>query len=120
MWLSEIGEQRLGHINLQVSNEFTRWLLKNERRLSLEEVRDEVDLLRNWGHQPLDSEDLELAWEVRRELRYQWFDCLLIGAAARMGCGFFLSEDMSDGARFGPLILVDPFKHSPTDILQQH
>lgn len=117
-WLSRLGETGLGLLNLQVLNEFTRWVLANEGRRPLEDVRGEIELLRTWGDKPLDEEEVDLAWSVRQRYGFQWFDCLLVAAAARHAeCRFFLTEDMSPGALFGAVTLIDPFQTAPTDIL---
>ena len=111
-WLSELAERR--------SNEFTRWILAHERHVGLAEIRAEVDALRFWGDKPVDEEEVELAWKIREALDYQWFVCLLIAAADRASCRYFLTEDMSDKVRFGAITLVNPFGTMPPDILQQH
>lgn len=119
-WLSELAERQSIRLNLQILNEMTRWLLANEGGRPLAEIRSEIDVLRRWGDAPLDDDEVALAWTVRRALGYQWFDCLLIAAAQQAGCRFFLTEDMADRARFGAVTLVNPFRASPSDILQQH
>ena len=119
-WLRELAAARLAYVNLQVLNELTRWVLANERDRDLDEVRAEIDELRLWGEKPLDEEETALAWLVRREFGFQWFDCLLIGAAERAGCDVFLTEDMVDRARFNSVLLVNPFRASISDILPKH
>src|SRR5215210_2824819 len=116
-WLGALGATGLGLLNLQVLNEFTRWVLANENRRPLEEVRDEVESLRTWGDKPLDEDEVDLAWSVRERFGYQWFDCLLVAAAQHADCRFFLTEDMTHGAVVGSVTLIDPFRTSPHDIL---
>jgi predicted nucleic acid-binding protein len=41
--------------------------------------------------------------------RYSYWDALLLATVSRAGCSVILSEDMQDGARFGPLTIRDPF-----------
>jgi predicted nucleic acid-binding protein len=38
-----------------------------------------------------------------------FWDGVLLATVARAGCDFLLSEDMQDGARFGGVIVLDPF-----------
>ena len=116
-WLAALGESGLGQVNLQIINEYTRWVLANERERSLEAVRYEYDLLREWGDKPLDDDEVETAWAVRERLGYQWFDCLLIAAAHLAGCAYFLTEDMGAGATFGAITIVHPFRTAPAEIL---
>ena len=42
--------------------------------------------------------------------RASYWDALLIETAAEGGCAFLLTEDLADGARFGPLTVVHPFR----------
>jgi predicted nucleic acid-binding protein len=119
-WLTALSDSGLAHLNLQVLNEFTRWVLANEPHRSLDEVRTEVDALREWGDKPLDDEEVALGWAVRERLGYQWFDCLLIAAAHVSECTHFLSEDMGKGAVFGSITLIHPFDNHPSEFLPKH
>ena len=119
-WLSLLGDHRCGRLNLQVLNEFSRWVLKNESRRPLAEVRAEVDMLRAWGDTVVGDEEVELAWAVRRTFGFQWFDCLLLGAARLLGCTHFLSEDLTEGATFDTVRIVHPFRTSASAFLQTH
>lgn len=119
-WLELLAERRQLLTNLQVLNEFTRWLLLNERSRALETLRDEVGLLASYGADPLGTADMDRAWDVRGALGYQWFDCLLLAYAANAGCSHFLSEDMSHGARYGSLTIIDPFRINPVSLLSKN
>jgi predicted nucleic acid-binding protein len=119
-WLKALGDTGQAYLNLQVLNEFTRWVLANEQRRSLDDIRKEIQALRAWGDKPLDHDEVELGWAVRKRFGYQWFDCLLIAAAELSGCSYFLTEDMTKKVVFGSLRLVDPFETSPSEILRKH
>ena len=119
-WLEVLANHRLLLTNLQVLNEFTRWLLLNERLRALEALRSEIELLASYGAAPLSTADLDRAWTVRETLGYQWFDCLLIASAANAGCSHFLSEDMSHGARYGSLTIINPFRIDPVSFLSKN
>jgi predicted nucleic acid-binding protein len=73
--------------------------------------------LRDWGAEPLELADVDLAWEVRRQHGFQWFDCLHVASAQRLGCTHLLSEDMSDGATFRRVRIVNPFTNRIESIL---
>jgi predicted nucleic acid-binding protein len=119
-WLTALAETGFGRLNLQVLNEFTRWVLANEPRRPLEDVRKEIEELRIWGDKPLDHDEVELGWAVRERLGYQWFDCLLIAAAHLSECTHFLSENMGKGAVFGSITLIHPFDNHPSESLPKH
>lgn len=116
-WLLTLGETGLGILNLQVLNELTRWILKNETRRSVQDVRDEIEILRVWGDRPLDEDDVAIAWDIRARFGFQWFDCLLMAAAVKAECRYFLTEDLTGGATFGPVTLIEPFRTAPGDLL---
>lgn len=116
-WLEALARRRALLTNLQVLNEFSQWLMRNERAAALETIRQEISLLAEYGHEPLDADDVERAWEVRDALGYQWFDCLLVASAANAGCTHFLSEDMGHETRYGSLTIINPFRVAPETIL---
>lgn len=121
LWLEEFASRRLLLTNLQVLNEFTRWLLPNDRTLPLDALRSEVEPLGEYGgSEPLSPEDTDLAWDVREKPGYQWFDCLLIAAAANAGCSHFLSEDMGHETRYGSLTIINPFRVDPDAFLSKN
>jgi predicted nucleic acid-binding protein len=119
-WLTRLASAEAARINLQVLNELTRWILANELRRDVDEVRAELNGLRDWGANPLSDEEVELAWEVRRAHGFNWFDCLLIAAAHGLGCRHFLTEDMRPGAHFGHVVLVNPFQTEPDSVIGYH
>jgi predicted nucleic acid-binding protein len=58
--------------------------------------------------------------EARRlhlRYRYSWWDCLLLASAIELGCTHFLSEDLHNGQAIEGLTIIDPFAHSPDQIL---
>lgn len=119
-WLELLADRRQLLTNLQVLNEFTRWLLLNERSRALEALRHEVGLLASYGAVALSAADMDNAWDVREALGYQWFDCLLVAYAANASCSHFLSEDMSHGARYGSLTIINPFRVDPVSFLSKN
>ena len=119
-WLAAVSDVGRARMNLQMLNEFTFWILKNEPRRQVSEVRDEVDAIAAWGDRPLDQEDVDVAWVVRGHLGYQWFDCLLVGAAVTAGCRYFLTEDMAHGTTFEGLTLINPFQADPAAIIRRN
>ncbi|MFN3672701.1 MAG: PIN domain-containing protein [Bosea sp. (in: a-proteobacteria)] len=106
LWLERLATVDQLLLNLQVLNELTRWILRKENA-AVPVARDAVDMLRAFGEKPLAPEDVELAWDVRNHLGYQWFDCLLVA------CSHFLSEDMGHETRYGQLIIINPFRVDP-------
>jgi len=124
-WLRTLARTERGRSNLQVMNELTNVLLKRRPDLSAGEVFALVDELHFLGTQPIGAQTVGLSRGLRTRYRYSWWDCLLLASALELGCTHFLSEDMQDGQRISlateqGLTLVNPFAHSPDDILSQH
>jgi predicted nucleic acid-binding protein len=116
-WLSRLGDAGAAYVNLQVLNEFARVLMKRGPQRAIDDIKSEVNDAAIWGQRALQPDDMRVAWMVREALGYQWFDCLLLASASNDGCDVFLSEDMTDGARFGDLVIVNPFLHHPDEFL---
>ena len=119
-WLKTISDAGRARTNLQVLNELTGWILKHEPGRSPFEVQAEIEQIGSWGARPIDQDDAELAWLVRKTFGYQWFDCLLVAAAQLAGCRHFLTEDMTHGADFEGMTLINPFWAEPDDLIRRN
>jgi predicted nucleic acid-binding protein len=119
LWLDHLAPRDRILLNLQVLNELTRWMLQKPKN-TVEIVRDAIEMLREFGEMPLSPEDVDLAWDVRATLGYQWFDCLLIASATNAGCSHFLSEDMGHETRYGSLTIINPFRVDPDAFLSKN
>lgn len=119
-WLDRLEASSRLLINLQVINELTRWLLRNDPHRSPQVIRREVDAMRTYGDAPLSTPECDIAWDVRETLGYQWFDCLLLASAANAGCSHFLSEDMGHETRYGSLTIINPFRVDPDSFLSKN
>jgi predicted nucleic acid-binding protein len=76
--------------------------------------------MKRYGDAALTEQDVAAAWDVRGSLGYQWFDWLLLASASLRGCRYFLSEDMSDGARVRDVTILNPFRHKPADLFRMN
>jgi predicted nucleic acid-binding protein len=54
-------------------------------------------------------EDVAPAMAAAVAGRFSYWDALMLGTASRAGCTILFSEDMADGATFGPLTVRNPF-----------
>jgi predicted nucleic acid-binding protein len=50
------------------------------------------------------------ALEEARKGRFSYWDGVLLASAAEAGCTTIFSEDIADGARFGSIAVVNPFR----------
>jgi predicted nucleic acid-binding protein len=116
-WLSVAVELNVACTNLQVLNEVTHVMLRKRRDLTPDEIFASVDELSFLGRSPIDDHVTSLARAVRKGTNYSWWDCLLLTSALELGCTHFLSEDLHDGHTIEGLTIVDPFAHTPDQIL---
>jgi len=116
-WLRALAKRRQAIINLQVLNELTDVLLRRKWFETPEQVFAISAGFAELGDKPLTIGETEEARRLHLRYRYSWWDCLLLASALELGCTHFLSEDLQDGQRIDTLTIVDPFAHSPEQIL---
>jgi predicted nucleic acid-binding protein len=121
-WLIAMGQRRVGQTNLQVANEFTDVVRRKRRDIEPETVFHLAGEIMVWGAAPLSADTVRVARRLHSQIGYSWWDCLLLASALELGCTHFLSEDLQDGqvvtdSSARSLTIVDPFVHSPEQIL---
>lgn len=116
-WLLSLSHHGAGTTNLQVLNETASLLLKRRRGVPPVDVFAIVDRFARFGMQPLGPGNVSVGRGLHLRYRYSWWDCLLLASAIELGCTHFLSEDLQDGQAIEGLTIVDPFAHSPEQIL---
>ena len=116
-WLRKLVAARRARLNLQVLNELANVLLKKRGDLSAQDVFAAIDELAALGTRGVDMRAAVHARQIRLKTGYSWWDCLLLASAIELGCRWFLSEDLQDGHEIEGLTIVDPFAHSPEQIL---
>ena len=98
-------------ISAQVLKEFANILIRKSDRLP-QEIREDVRRFSPFVTVS-DTPDLVLdALDLRRDYALQFFDALIVAGAERAECQTIYSEDLSDGARYGDVTVVNPFKGS--------
>lgn len=121
-WLRSLSRAEAGVTNLQVLNEVASVLTRKLARFSPGDPFDQIDVFATFGMEPLTFETTLIARTLAARYRYTWWDCLLLASALELGCSHFLSEDLQDGQRIEAgtgkaLTIVDPFAHTPEQIL---
>lgn len=121
-WLLKLAETGGGVTNLQVLNEVTNVFLKRMKNWEPQYAFQMVDDFAPFGVMPISEVEVQQARQIRIRYRYSWWDCLLLASALELGCTHFLSEDLQDGqvvtdSSARSLTIVDPFVHSPEQIL---
>lgn len=121
-WIRMLARARIAQINMQVLNEVTHVLLRKRWFESPQAAYAIVNQFAELGDNPIGWTEIALARSIHDRFGYSWWDCLLLASALELGCTHFLSEDLQDGQRIDAgdgkaLTIIDPFAHSPEQIL---
>jgi predicted nucleic acid-binding protein len=121
-WLRTLIAQQRACLNLQVLNEAASAMLRKSWFDRPDQVFAIIDDLAELGDTPIGWAEVEIARLLHAHLGYSWWDCLLLASALEMGCTLFLSEDLQDDQHIAvtpdqSLTIVNPFAHSPEQIL---
>jgi len=46
-----------------------------------------------------------------------YWDALILAASERLGCRWLLSEDFQHGRKYGSVLVLNPFRTKPEDII---
>ena len=117
-WLRNLLSSQRMAVNLQVLNEtyavvsrkpdFARWRPT---------VRTFIQDSLIWATPPLDVSALAEAWALEDRYQISFWDSMVLVSANRAGCAYFLSEDLNDGQVYGAVQAINPFRHTPEDVL---
>jgi len=80
-------------------------------------VRAFIQDILAWATPPLDGQALGEAWALEDRYRIGFWDSMVLVSANRAGCAYFLSEDLNDGQLYGAVRAINPFRHTPEDVL---
>ena len=95
--------------SLQVLNEFANVSLK-KLGMTEDEVRQYIEAFQSIRIVFQQSGWTVRALEIRRQYGLQFYDSLLLAAAAAAGCDEFWTEDLNDGQMYCVIKAVNPFK----------
>jgi predicted nucleic acid-binding protein len=116
-WLNRLADHDQGVTNLQVLNEVASVSIRKPSRFGNDAPFFRIDAFSIFGSSPISFATAVAARRYHVTHHYSWWDCLLLASALELGCTHFLSEDLQDGQRIDTLTIVDPFAHSPEQIL---
>lgn len=116
-WLAMLAARNLIVVSPQVLGEIHAVVLRGKLRLEPEEARRTTLALEAWSLGVTDLELIADAWSLHQQTRFQWWDCVILGAAIRTGCRFLLSEDYQHGREVEGTTIVNPFRVPPETIM---
>ena len=109
---AEAVERGTGVISLQVLREIANCMFKKSGS-PFETIRNDVNAFKALPRVPESEALLDRGMEIKERYGIQLYDALIVASAEAAGCDTIYSEDMADGAVYGSVRVVDPFKHSP-------
>ena len=59
---------------------------------------------------------MEGAWTIQDAHGLSWWDALIVSAARVAGCRYLLTEDLREGQSLETLVVLNPFRTSPSDL----
>ncbi|SFU19984.1 PIN domain-containing protein [Mesorhizobium sp. YR577] len=116
-WLVSLTRADAGVTNLQALNEVTSVLTRKAGKFDHADPFDQVDSFADFGSTAIGLATVVEARRICQRYHFSWWDCLLLASALELGCKYFLSEDLKDGQVIEGLTIIDPFAHSPEQIL---
>ncbi|CAN5202849.1 PIN domain-containing protein [soil metagenome] len=118
-WLSAIRLSNMLVLNPQALNETQSIVLRKSRFANARPlIREYLRSYFQFCISPLTGPvAMDAAWALQDRYRIPWWDSLLLASANEAGCAYFLSEDLNDGQVYGGVTVVNPFRHSPQDVL---
>ena len=114
-WLLALWQGRIGRLSTQVLNEF----YVNARKVGLGQgdARAKVRRFQLWQPWQIDHQTVETAWGVEARFGLNYWDALIVGAAAQSGCTHVLSEDLQHGQQIDAMTIVNPFLVTPQALI---
>lgn len=116
-WLDRLWRERTGRVSFQVLSEYYVTVTRKlDPGLDVEQARQDVRDLAAWRPVAVDSAVLDGAWQVESRYGLSLWDAQIVSAAIASRCTHLLSEDMTAGADYGGVEVVDPFAVAPGDL----
>ena len=119
-WLWALADQGTLVVSPQVLGEFLHVALRGKLPLTADEARQATLKLEVYSQGAVDLELIRIAWSLRRETAFQWWDCAILGAAIRAGCRYLLTEDFQHGRTLHGITILNPFTVGPEAVGANH
>jgi len=116
-WMDYLWKNRAGRLSIQVLQEFyVTVTTKLKPGLRKEEAREAVNDFFSWLPLPLSETVLRDAWKIEDRNSISFWDSLILSAAAVQRCSYLLTEDLNDGQEIDGVRVINPFRHTPSDL----
>jgi predicted nucleic acid-binding protein len=113
-----LWRDRKGVLSAQVLREYYHAVTRKARiGLDRDAARRDVRDLATWLLPETRVDQTDDAFDLQDRFGFSFFDSLIVASALGAGARALLTEDMHDGLRVGDLVLINPFRHAPQDVL---
>lgn len=118
LWIEQLGMIGVGRLSYQVLVEAYSALTRpGKRHLEPLAARTYISNFRHWRPIVTEANVIGAAWNVQDRFGLNWWDCLIVGAARVAACEYLLTEDLQHRQDLDGLLVVNPFKMVPAEIL---
>jgi predicted nucleic acid-binding protein len=116
-WMTHLWETQSGRLSFQILQEFYVTVTeKLKPGLDSAEARSDVRSFLAWRPITIDGRVIEGAWLIQDQLKFSWWDALILSAAQVAGCRYLLSEDLQENQELGQLTILNPFRTDPASL----
>ncbi len=107
--LGRLFEDSNGALSVQVLSEFYSVATK-KLAMKSQDAEEVINDLAGWTiHRPGHA-DLLRASRLHRRYKISWWEALVVNSAIELGCSVLWTEDLTDGQRYGPVTIRNPFR----------
>ncbi len=117
-WVDRLWLNRAGRLSTQVLQEYYQTVTRKLRPgIPRDAARDEIRNFGAWRPVRTSSELMERAFQCEDRFGFSFWDSLILAAAQLASCAHLLTEDLQDGQQLDDVTVVNPFEHSPDELL---
>ena len=117
LWRAELWKSRSGRLSFQVLQEFYANVAR-KWPAARQQAQAEVRNLLAWRPVVVDAEVLDQAWKIQERFQISFWDSLIVAAAKKSSCRYLITEDLHADQDFDGIIVLNPFRNDPTEILR--
>ncbi len=118
LWRAELWKSRRGRISFQVLQEFYANVARKSPA-ARGQAQAEVRNLLAWRPIAVDGEVLEQAWKIQDRYQISFWDSLIVAAAKKSSSRYLLTEDLQADQDLDGVVVVNPFRSDPQEILAE-
>ena len=114
-WLQALWQRRCGRVSTQVLNAY---YVSATRHFGMPQgdARAKVRRLQLWKPWPIDHQTVETAWGVEARFGLDYWDALIVAAAAQSGASHVLSLGLQHLQQIDGVTVLNPLRTTPADL----